>query len=219
MRIGDMFTAGISGFKRRPVPLLLGGSLTLGAYAVLAIPGMLAWNDGQEILGGALFIASLVLGGTAAYPWFTYALGAARDEVIDVAAPFHRPRRFIAQFVCAFWFSAAFMLGSLFFFIPALLTLIFYAFYGYVLADDWTRSGVMALGTSVRLGHRRRIALFAILTMLGLFNLCALLPYYSDPGNPAVVAVTVALFLVTTSITMVAGAALYDVLRRDLPDA
>ena len=149
IRIGAMFNAGISGFMREPLPLLVGGALTLGAYAVLAVPGLLAWNDDQVVLGSVLFVASLILGGTAAYPWFTYALRAARDEAVDVAEPFRRPRRFIAQFVCAFWFSAAFMLGSLFFFIPALLTILFYAFYGYVVADDWTRSGVMALGTSV----------------------------------------------------------------------
>lgn len=217
LRVSDMFRAGWSGYIRNI------GQLTLGAFATFAVSGLflllaqVARDDGQEIMWVVLSLVGLVLAGTVALPWFSYALDAARAQPVDLSGPWRDGSMFSAQFVCAIWFWAAFMLGIRFLFgLPSILALLFYGFHGYVVADRAAKGGLRALGTSVRLGHGRRIALFAILALFVLFNLLAALP--ASYGSPALVAVSVVAFSVTASITLVAGAALYDELTARLED-
>ncbi len=122
--------------------------------------------------------------------------------------------------MCAFWFWAAFFLGLRYLWgIPSLLAFLFYGFYGYVVADRTARGGLRALGTSVRLGHKRRIALFAIPTLFCVFNFVAALPLgYGGGVNSFTIALTLVALLVTSSITMVSGAYLYDVLYSQLDE-
>lgn len=218
LRPKDMFKEGFAGFRREPVLLLAGGALTFAVFAAFRIPAQMAADDGRWVPSLVLDLVGAVLAATAAYPWFNYALDAARGEDASFLKPFRYPSRFVAQFVAAFWFWAAVMLGLRYLAgIPALLAAVFYAFYGYVVVDRRDLGGLEVLGTSVRLGDKRRIALFAILALFAVFNFVAAFPLGYGTG-PAPLAATVALLLVTTSITLVAGAALYDVLRRELPD-
>lgn len=213
-----MFRQGVAGFRREPMLLLAGGVLTFAVYAAFRVPAQQALDDGRRVLGLGLDVLGAVAATTAAYPWFTYALAASRGEPATLATPFQSPGRFFAMFVAGFWFWAAVLLGFRYLFgIPAILAAVFYAFYGYIVADRHNLGGLKVLGTSVRLGDKRRIALFAVLTMFVVFNLFAAIPLGYGIG-PASIAATVVLLLVTGSVTLVAGAALYDVLAEELGD-
>ncbi|MEM7325023.1 MAG: hypothetical protein AAF531_18185 [Actinomycetota bacterium] len=213
-----MLREGVAGFRREPVLLLAGGVLTFAILAATQIPAQMLLDDGRQVAAIVVHLLGAVLAGTAAYPWFTYALDAARQEPGSFAKPFQAPDRFFAQFVAAFWFWAAVLLGARYLAgLPAILATVFYAFYGYVIVDKKTYGGMRALGTSVRLGDKRRIALFAILALFAVFNFMAAVPLGFGLNPLSVVAAT-ALLLVSTSITMVAGAALYDTLKVNLPD-
>ena len=120
--------------------------------------------------------------------------------------------------MCAFWFWAAFMLGLRYLFgIPSILALLFYGFHGYIVADRAAKGGLRALGTSVRLGNKRRVALFAILALYIVFNLVAALPL-GYGATPLTIAISLALFTATGSVTLVSGACLYDALYARLED-
>ncbi|MEM7274222.1 MAG: hypothetical protein AAF547_14155 [Actinomycetota bacterium] len=213
-----MFREGVEGFRREPVLLVAGGVMTFAVSMAIGIPAQNALEAGDRALGFALSLISTVLGATAAYPWFSYALDAARGEPASFAKPFRTPGRFLPQFVASFWFWAGVLFGIQFLFgVPALLVTVFYAFFGYLIVDRHDLGGMKALGTSVRLGDKRRIGLFAILGIFAMFNFFAFLPL-GYAVNPGTVALTLVLVLVTTSVTLVAGAALYDVLRVELPD-
>lgn len=213
-----MFKRGFEGFRREPVLLLAGGAITFSVLAVTQVPAQMLVNDGQNVLGITVHLLGAVIAGTVAYPWFSYALDAARGEPGSFSKPFREPGRFAAQFVCAFWFWAAVLLGSRYLAgIPSILAGVFYAFYGYVVVDRHDLGGLKALGTSVRIGDKRRVAIFAILALFAIFNFFAALPL-GYGVNPASIAAAAVLLLISTSITLVGGAALYDTLRVELPD-
>lgn len=213
-----MFKEGVAGFRREPVLLLAGGAMVFAILAATQIPAQMLQNDGRSILAIIVHLLGAVAAGTAAYPWFSYALDAAREKPGSFAKPFRTPARFFAQFVAAFWFWAAVLLGSRYLAgIPAILAGVFYAFYGYIVVDKESYGGMRALGTSVRLGDKRRVALFAIMALFAVFNFVAALPL-GYGVNPLSIAAAAVLLLISTSITMVAGAALYDTLRVNLPD-
>ncbi len=213
-----MFREGVAGFKRQPLLLLLGGALTFAIYAAFRVPAQGLLDDDRRVAAIALDVIGGVVAATAAYPWFTYALRASRDEAVSLAEPLATMGRFFAQFVASFWFWAAVMLGFRYLFgVPAILALIFYAFYGYVVVDRHDLGGMKALGTSVRLGDKRRVAIFAIGAMFAVFNMLGTIPLWYG-FNPATIVATLALLLVTTSVTLVAGAALYNTLKVELPD-
>jgi hypothetical protein len=86
--------------------------------------------------------------------------------------------------------------------------IVFYVLYGYVIADGDDRGGLRALGTSVRLGHGRRIGLFSLIALFGLFNMCGALPV-GFAVNPFTVALTILGLIITTNVTMVAGAHMF----------
>lgn len=218
VRISAMFRQGWTGYIRNLVPLTVGAGATFAVYGVFRLLAQSALDDGQEISSVVLDLVGLVLAGVIAMPWYAYAIGAAREEPIDLVAPWRDGARFSAQFVCAFWFWAAFMLGLRYLFgIPSIFALLFYGFHGYVVADRGAKGGLRALGTSVRLGHKRRVALFAILALFIVFNFMAAVPL-SYGVSPLTVAASAALFSVTASITLVSGACLYDALLARLDE-
>ncbi len=218
LSIAAMFRRGWTGYTRNIGPLTAGAVATLAVYGLFRVLAQQALDDGQQLASIALDLVGLVLAGTVALPWYVYALDAARSNPVALAAPWRGGSRFSAQFVCAFWFWAAFMLGVRYLFgIPSILALLFYGFHGYVVADRTAKGGLRALGTSVRLGHKRRVALFAILALFIVFNLLAALPLGSG-ATPLTIAMSVALFTATGSISLVSGACLYDALYARLED-
>ena len=109
--IPAMFRRGLRGYVANVVPLTLAAIATFVVYGAFAIPALRAANDDNTVRFLALNITGLVLASTAALPWFSYALNAARNEPIDIAAPFRDGVRFVDQLVASFWFWGAFILS------------------------------------------------------------------------------------------------------------
>ena len=210
--LGAMFRAGISGFRRNVVPLLLAGSATVAAYLAFRLPAQSAAARDDILISLALDLFGLVTASVVAYPWFSYALTAASGEPVDLGAPFRRYDLFTTQAVASFWFWAGMLLGLRYLFgIPSVLALLFYAFYGYVVADGVTDSGLKALGHSARIGEGRRVALFAVGGLLLVFNLFGAMAI-GFGVNPLTIVLAFLGFVITASITLVAGGAIYRAL-------
>ena len=211
--ISAMFRRGLRGYVANVVPLTLAAVATFGVLAVSVIP---VWGEENQFRYLAVTTLGLIFATTAAVPWFSYALNAARNEPVDIAAPFRDMTRFVDQLVCSFWFWAAFFLGfqylrSLWGPILFFLVVVLYAFFGFVVANGTVQGPLRALGTSVRLGEKRRFALFAIWVLFFIFNFVALTPL-GYGTNPVTVVITLVTLTMTASITMVAWACLYDTL-------
>ena len=218
LRISAMFRSGVSGYVKNLVPLTVAAAVTIAVFGVFRFWAQIAIGDGKTLQSIAFDLVGLVLAGTVSLPWFAYALDAARGNPIDLAAPWRSGSQFAAQFVCAIFFWAAFLLGLRYLAgIPSILAALFYGFYGYVVADRAAEGGLRALGTSVRLGTKRRVALFAILALFAIFNLLAAIPLGYGVSALTVV-LTLAILTVTASITLVGGACLYDALTERLDE-
>lgn len=214
---GQVFASGIRGYVANIVPLTLAALIVLLVYAAFRVPSQSFIDDDRIWSGRLLDLAGLFVAGTLAYPWYRYALAAADGEKVDMRAPFLAPRRFRYQAAASFWFFAAVVLGQQYLSgIPAILAALLYAFYGYVVAEN-DNGGLKALGTSVRLGERRRIGLFAIGGLFFVFNLIGASGLAAGL-NPLGYSLAVLGLSVTTSITLVSGAAIYRVLQEKLDD-
>lgn len=210
--VGQVFAAGFRGVRSRPAGLLTAGAITIGTYLAFRLPAQSATDDGRLVIGLALDLVGLVVSSTVALPWYLYALAAYDDREFGLKDVLATLDRLSAQAVASFWFWAGFLLGLRYLFgIPSVLALLFYAFYGYVVADGSTNSGLKALGLSAALGEGKRVGLFALAGLLFVFNLFGAIAI-----GFGVTPVTVALALVglvfTASVTLVGGAAVYRTL-------
>lgn len=214
---GQVFGAGFRGYAANVVPLTCAALVVLGVYAAFRYPSEVLLDDDRVWAARAVDLAGLFLAGTLAYPWYRYALAAADGEKVEPRVPFSTPRRFAYQAAASFWFFAGVVLGQQYLGgLPAILAALLYAFYGYVVAES-DNGGLKALGMSVRLGERRRIGLFAIGGMLFVFNLLGAIGLAAGL-NPLGYALAVLGLSVTTSITLVSGAAIYRVLEEKLDE-
>ncbi len=212
------FTESVKAWWGSVIPLTVGGVITFAIYGVLRWPAQSLLDQGRTLEYIALDLTGLILAATASVPWYRYALAAADGRKVDLGEPFVDPKRFFHQFVASFWFWAGVLLGIQYFAgIPSLFVVLLYAFHGYVVADDASKGGMMALGTSVRLTEGRRTGLFAVGGLLFIFNMFGMiaagfpsLPLAARIGGAA------AGLVVTTSITLVMGALLYRVFEKDL---
>lgn len=225
IRIPDIFKIGFSGYVKNIVPLTLAAAVTLAVYGLFRFQAQQFLDDGADFRALVLDLAGLVLAATIAYPWYAYALQAARGEKVDLRAPFSAPKRFPHQAMGSFFFFAGVLAGVRWgaglFFLPAMMIAVLYAFYGYVVADTppdkkGQRGGFYALGTSVRLGENRRFGIFAIGLLFSVFNFFGAMFGLALEDPVAQYPVTIAGLIITTSITLVSGAAIYDVLREKL---
>lgn len=217
IRPGEVFVAGFRGYVANIVPLTLAALVVLATYAAFRYPSAQLLDDDRLWAARGLDLAGLFIAGTLAHPWYRYALQAADGEKVDPRLPFATPRRFAYQASASFWFFAAVVLGQQYLGgLPAILAALLYAFYGYVNTES-DDGGLKALGTSVRLGERRRIGLFAIGGMFFVFNLIGASGLVAGL-NPLGYALTVLGLSITTSITLVSGAVIYRVLQEKLDD-
>lgn len=219
--IGPAFVSSCKQWLANIVPLSLGAILTLGVYSLFRAPAASLWSDDRFFASIGVDLVGLILAGTLAVPWYTYALHAARDEEIDIREPFQSLRLFKYQAVASFWFWAGILLGLRYLAgLPSILVLLLYAFHGFVVADDATkesRGGMKALGTSVRLTEKKRIGLFALMALLIMFNMFGALPLGLDAGvNAATIAGAGVGLTITTSISLVFGAHIYDAFAKEL---
>ena len=218
--IGEIFSKGFTGWKSNIIPLTLAGIVPIAVASGFSSFAQ-QFNDVETIVEGILWFAinfaGWVIAGTLSYPWYMYALRAVDGDPVVLSEPFETPKRFLYQFVGSFWFFAGFLFGIRFIvipFLPAILILVLYAFYGFLIADEG-RTGFNALGTSIRMGEKRRIGLFAIALMFLMFNFLGLVPGLGLEGASFTLRLILAsLGLVfTTSITLVSGAAIYRTFR------
>lgn len=210
---GSIFFSGVRGYLKNVVPLSLAAGLTLGVYLAFRFPAQDAFVDGNLVRSILLDLVGLVLGSILAYPWYCFALAAADGTPVDLAAPFRQPKRFLAQAVASFWFWAAVLLGLRYLFgIPSILAALFYAFYGFAIADGAEESGLKALGYSVRVGEGKRIGLFALAGVFLIFNLFGAIAVGYEVTT-LTIALAILGLVITTNVTMVAGARVYRLLQ------
>ena len=168
MRIGTMMRHGLDGIRREPVALLVGSLLPVIGTLPFQFPAAAAFDDGRTTAGITFTIVGMMVGGALAYPWCHYALRTAREETIDLAAPFRDWDRFVPMLVASFWFWAGMLLAFQFQILgglPALAIVMAYAFFGFVIDERHDQSGLKALGTSVRITEGRRFALLGIVCL------------------------------------------------------
>jgi len=91
--------------------------------------------------------------------------------------------------------------------IPSIFILIWYGFFGFAVAAG-VKPGLTALGHSVRLGQGRRWIVAILAFVLGFINLLGALPIGAGVNVLTVVA-AVLLLIVTTNVSMGAGAHLF----------
>lgn len=207
--VGEALGAGVRGLRSAPLPLLTAGAATLGVYLAFRLPSQSAADAGQTIRSIVLDLLGLILGGVVSLAWFSYALDADRGVPVELRKPFARPMAFWDQGVASFWFWAAVLFGLRYLYgIPSLIAVVFYAFYGFVIADGQATSGLRALGTSVRLGEGRRIGLFAFAVLLLMINLFGAIAV-GYGVRPLTIALTFLGVLVTTNVSLVTGARIY----------
>ncbi len=228
VRIPEIFKVGFVGYFKNLIPLSLAGAVTLGVYGIFRYEAQQLLNDGHDFRALLVDLLGLIISSTMAYPWFHYALTASRGETVDVRDPFFYMQRFGYQAVAGFFFWAGVLFGLRYgagiFFLPAIAVSVLYAFYGYVVADtplnkEGLRGGSYALGTSVRLGEKRRFGLFCIGLLFMLFNFFGAMFGLAIQDQPILqYAVTVIGLIVTASITLVGGAYIYDTLKEKLGD-
>jgi hypothetical protein len=206
--LGEMFMAGVDGYRRNFVILSVAGALTLSTYLAFRLYAQAALADGRIARSIVFDLAGMILASVVALPWYSYALDADRALPVDPAKPFRSIGLFAPQAVASFWFWAAILLGLRYLYgIPSILALVFYAFYGYVVAEGRV-TGLQALGISARLGEGRRVGLFAVSLIFLVFNLfgAIALGFFVSPLTVVLAFLGV---LVTANITLVAGARLY----------
>ena len=214
--VAEAFGRGVRGFAKRPVHLSVAAAVVLGTYLAFRFPAQAAFDDGDIAASIGYDLAGLFLSSVVAVPWYSYALDVARDREIDVARPLVRMSRFKAQAVASFWFWAGVLLGLRYLFgLPSIIVVLFYAFFGFVVADDAAEGGLKALGTSVRLGEGRRMGLFALAGLLLLFNIVGAIAVGFEVTGLTIAIAAVGV-IVTSSITMVTGAVIYLVLTESL---
>ena len=206
--LGELLTAGVNGYRRNFAVLSVAGALTLATYLAFRIQAQSALAAGQITRSIALDLAGMILASVVALPWYSYALDADRALPADPAKPFRTPGLFAPQAVASFWFWAAILLGLRYLYgIPSILALVFYAFYGYVVAEGRV-TGLRALGVSARLGEGRRVGLFAVALIFLVFNLFGAIAL-GFSVTPLTIVLAFLGVLVTANITLVAGARLY----------
>ena len=209
----SIFITGVRGYFRNIVPLSLAAGLTLGLYLVFRFPAQDAFVDGNVLQSLGLDLIGLMLGSIFAYPWYCYALSAADGNRADLLQPLRNLKGFSSQIVASFWFWAAVMLGLRYLFgIPSILAVLFYAFYGFAIADGVADGGLKALGYSVRVGDGKRIGLFALAGVFLIFNMFGAIAVGYEVSTLTIALAVVGLSI-TTSITMVAGGRVYRLLQ------
>jgi hypothetical protein len=213
--LGELFMAGVDGYRRNFVILSLAGTLTLSTYLAFRLYAQAALADGHIARSIVLDLAGMILASVVALPWYSYALDADRALTVDTAKPFRSIGLFAPQAVASFWFWAAFLFGLRYLYgVPSLLALVFYAFYGYIVAEGRV-SGLRALGVSARLGEGRRVGLFAVGLIFLVFNFFGAIAL-GFSVTPLTVLLAFVGVLITANITLVAGARLYRSFSKDV---
>lgn len=204
-----ILAAGAATFRRMPVSGSLFAVIVFGLFWVGRASAAERVAEGSLAIALLIDFVGLVVATVASLPWFRTTLRAHRDGAELGPAG----RQIKPMLVATLFFWGGVLLGIRYLYgIPSVFVLIWYGVFGYAVADGES-SGLKALGISVDLGQGRRTAVAAVGLVLALLNLLALLPVGYNLGT-AGLAISGVLLVVTTNVSMGAGAELYDRLRR-----
>lgn len=216
VQLGPTFRDAVKAYIGSIVPLTVASLATLGVYTVFRIPAQSLFEDGRVFASIGVDLIGLILAGSVAMPWYKFSLDAVDGKPIDMRIALIDLKLYLYQAVAGFWFWAGVLLGLRYLFgIPSIFVALLYAFHGFVIADGQARSGLLALGHSVRITEGRRLGLFAIAGLLLVFNLFGAIAVGFDI-NPLTIGLAVLGLAVTTSISMVFGAILYRAFTKDM---
>ena len=215
----EMFGVAFSDMKRQPLPLLVGAATTLGTYAIARLAAAHFESEGLVGVSIVTDLAGLIVASVVALAWYRASLSVARGESAELLAMLPTPDLIRTQVIASFWFWAGVFLGARY--LAGLLSIavvVFYGFYGYVVADRRRRSGLKALGESVRLGEGLRVGVFAVTALFLLLNLAPFIALGFAVNN-LTIGISLAGFLLTATLSVSAGAVLYDSLCKRLDEA
>jgi len=210
--IGETFRAGWAGYKSNFA--LVSAS---GGVVWLVVVGVNLLGIGFENPWTSFFVqlAGVVLASAVALPWYRAALDAVDGQVSSVSRLLRDPDRFLTLVGASIFFWASVLFGLRYLRgLPALIVLVFYAFYGFVVADS-NRGVAKSLGYSILVGQGRRIGVLAIGSILIMVNFLAFLPVGAGV-TPVTQGMSLVLLVVTSSYSIVCGAAVYRALDKTL---
>ena len=215
----EMFGIAFSDIKRQPVPVLVGAVTTLGTYAIARLAAAYFESEGLVGVGIVTDLAGLITASVVALVWYRASLSISRGESAELLAMLPTPDLVRTQIIASFWFWAGVFLGARY--LAGLLSIgvvIFYGFYGYIVADRRQRSGLKALGESVRLGEGLRVGVFAVTALFLLLNLAPFIALGFAVNN-LTIGISLTGFVLTATLSVSAGAVLYNKLCQRLDEA
>ncbi len=208
--IGELFRTGVRGVVFNWKALSVAATATFVTYGVFRYLASQATTERGQL---GLDLLGLVLASVIALPWYRAALDSAAEKKTELTSLLTSLQPFKDQLIASIFFYAAVLFGRQYLFgLPALLVLLLYAFYGFVVVERTRPGGLRALGYSVMLGQGRRVGIGAIGALLIILNLFGAIAIgFRDQGLADGLAwvLTVAGLLITTNISMVVGAVLY----------
>lgn len=215
IRIGEAFATGWRGYRSNFASITMAGAAVWAVMVGIGFVGSQIespWSSFFVQLGGVVLASGIAL------PWYRGALDAVDGAEVNWANMLRNPDRLSTLLGASVFFWASFLFGLRYFSgLPALIVLAFYAFYGFVVADS-DRGVLKSLGHSILVGQGRRIGVFAIGAMLVLVNFLAFLPI-GQGVTPVTQGASLVLLVVTSSYTIVCGAAVYRALDSSMEDA
>jgi len=220
--IGEMLTLGWRGYRANILSLTLGAGITFATFGITRLFVDVVDGPLTKLL---VQLAGLVVTSAAALPWYRAALHAVDGTKTAISALFSQPSRFVTMLFASVFVWAGIQFGVRYLRgIPAIFVIVMYGFYGFIIADRPSGAS-KALGESVLLGQGRKMGIAAVAGILLLLNLAGALPVgaaltvfpgvadYGLGSTPGATALAVAMLVVTTSWSMVCGAAVFRALE------
>lgn len=205
--IPEIMSRGIENYRRSLIPSSGMALAVLVLFGAARLTAQRFVDSNDLLIAFMIDLSGLVAATILALPWFRLALNIERGSASTEVAPANLA--WGAMVVGALFFWGGFLLGIRYMLgIPSVFVLIWYGVFGFAVADG-TTPGLNALGASVRLGQGRRWTIAVLAFVLAFLNFLALLPI--GTGINALTAVgALLLLIITTNISMGAGAHLYD---------
>lgn len=212
-RVWALVGKGLTTYKSRPALLSVLSLLVLGLYGTARnyAASLQTTRRGLALLVDVIgLVGSTVL----ALPWFKTSLVLMRDSRAPLRELLRIGEGLGPMLTASAFFWAGILLGVRYSFgIGALFVLVWYGLFGYAVAAG-EGSGLKALGSSVRLGQKSRLTVAALGAVLLTLNLMAALPI-GVQQTPFTILLATALLVVTTNISIGAGAHLFSLLTAD----
>jgi len=197
---------GIDNYRKSILPLSGMAVVVIGLYGGARLTAQRFVDSGDLGVAFAIDAIGLIVASIIALPWFKLALAIESEEPYGMDSP--GSLQWGSMVVASLFFWGGVLLGIRYMVgIPSIFVLIWYGFFGFAVAAG-VKPGLTALGHSVRLGQGRRWIVAMMAFVLGFINLLGALPIGAGINVLTVVA-AVLLLIVTTNVSMGAGAHLF----------